>query len=83
MREPRPINRIEISEKNKKLRIIAAIALFVIGVVGITIGITSALNQETGWQRVQVFPEERNCSENFLLQYDFSGSGAQATVVIQ
>ena len=62
MREPRPINRIEISEKNKKLRIIAAIALFVIGVVGITIGITSALNQETGLQRVQVFPEERNCS---------------------
>ena len=83
MREPRPINRIEISEKNKKLRIIAAIALFVIGVVGITIGITSALNQETGWQRVQVFPEERNCSENFLLQYDFSGSGAQATAVNQ
>lgn len=83
MREPRPIQRVELSEKNKSLRLIAAIALFVIGIVGITLGITRALKQDTGWQRVQVEPQQRNCSDQFVLQYNFAGSGAQATAVSQ
>ena len=83
MREPKPIQRMELSEKNKTLRIIAAIALFVIGVVGITVGIKSALSQDSGWQRVQITTEERSCANQFVLQYDFSGSGAQATAVNQ
>ena len=81
MREPRPVNRIEISEKNKTLRVIAAVLLLVIGAVGITVGIMSLLNKETGWQNVQVAPQERNCSESFILQYNFAGSGAEATTL--
>ena len=81
MREPRPITRVEISEKNKSLRVVAAILLLVIGAVGITVGIMSLLNKETGWQRVQVNVQERNCSEQFILQYNFTGSGAEATAV--
>ena len=81
MREPRPVTRVELSEKNKTLRLIAAIALLIIGAVGITVGIMSLLNKETGWQKVQIAPQERNCSENFVLQYNFSGSGAEATAV--
>ena len=81
MREPNPINRIELSEKNTTLRWIAVIALLIIGAVGITTGIMSLLNKETGWQRLQVVPQERSCSENFILQYNFSGSGAEATAV--
>lgn len=81
MREPRPVTRMELSEKNKKLRLIAAILLLVIGAVGITTGIMSLLNQDTGWQTVQVTTQERSCSANFLLQYNFSGSGAEATAV--
>lgn len=81
MREPRPITRVELSEKNKTLRLIAALALLVIGALGITVGIMSLLNKETGWQRVQVTTQERSCSENFLLQYNFTGSGAEATAV--
>lgn len=83
MREPRPINRMEISEKNKTLRLIAAIALLVIGAVGITIGITSALKQDSGWQHVQISTKERSCHENFLLQYHFGQTGAEATAVNQ
>ena len=68
MREPRPITRIELSEKNKGLRLIAAIALLVIGVIGITVGFMHALNRDDGWQRVQVVTQERSCTENFVLQ---------------
>lgn len=81
MRDPRPVTRVELSEKNKSLRIVAAVLLLVIGVVGITVGIMSLLNQDAGWQRVQITTEERNCSANFILQYNFGESGAQATAV--
>ena len=81
MREPRPVTRVELSEKNKTLRLVAAVLLLIIGAVGITVGIMSLLNKETGWQEVQIAPQERNCSENFVLQYNFSGSGAEATAV--
>ena len=81
MKDQRPVNRVEISEKNTKLRWIAAIALFVIGVIGITVGITSALKQDRGWQSVVCQAQQRNCSENFVFQYNFSGSGAEATAV--
>ena len=81
MREPRPVTRVELSEKNKTLRLIAAIALLIIGAVGITVGIMSLLNKETGWQKVQITTQDRNCSENFVLQYQFAGSGAEATAV--
>lgn len=81
MREPKPINRIELSEKNTTLRWIAVFALLVIGAVGITVGIMNLLHKETGWQRVQITTQERNCSDNFILQYNFSGSGAEATAV--
>ena len=81
MREPRPVTRAELSEKNKTLRVIAAIALLIIGAVGITAGFMSLLSKETGWQNVQITTQERNCSENFVFQYHFSGSGAEATAV--
>ena len=83
MRKPRPINRMEISEQNKTLRLIAAIALLVIGALGITVGVMSALKQDSGWQPVQITTQERSCHENFLLQYDFGKSGADATAVNQ
>lgn len=83
MREPRPINRMEISEQNKTLRLIAAIALLVIGAVGITIGVMNALKQDSGWQQVQINTQERGCQENFLLQYNFGKSRAEATAVNQ
>ena len=83
MRHPKPVVNVELSEKNKVLRIIAVVILFVIGVTGITMGIKHALNKDTGWQTVHVVPQERSCARNFILRYNFSGSGAEATVVNQ
>lgn len=81
MREPRPVTRIEVSEKNKKLRQILIVVLLAVAVVAITTGIMAALNKDTGWQSVQVTTQERNCSQNFIFQYNFSGSGAEATAL--
>ena len=81
MREPRPINHIEISEGNKKLRIVLAIVLLVIGAIALTAGITSLLQKETGWQKVEAPVTEDTSAADFLFQYNFSGTGAQATAL--
>ena len=81
MREPKPVIRAEVTEKNRTVRIIAAVVLLVIGAVAITSGVMSLLNKDTGWQTVEISPQERSCSENFILQYNFGGSGAEASAV--
>lgn len=81
MREPKPIIRAEVSEKNRTIRIIAAVAFLIVGALAITSGIMSLLNKDTGWQEVQVSTQERSCSENFILQYNFGNSGAEATAI--
>lgn len=83
MREPKPVQRVELTEKNRKLRLIAAVALLIIGLIGIGVGITRALGREPGWQQVEITTQERNCSSQFMLQYNFSDSGSQATAVNQ
>ena len=81
MREPRPINRIEVSEGNHTLRIVLVVVLLVIGAVALTAGITGLLQKDTGWQTVEVSATGANCSADFLFQYNFSGTGAQATAL--
>ena len=81
MREPKPITHVEVSEKNRILRIICAVVLLVIGVLALTVAFQSLLGKETGWQEVQFSSKERNCSEDFLFRYNFSGSGAEITAV--
>ena len=81
MREPNRINHIEISEKHRKLRWILVVALLVIGIFGIGVGLMRILNRDTGWQQVEVATDQSNCSSQFVLQYQFSGSGAEATAL--
>jgi len=81
MRDPNRITRVEISEKNKKLRIILIAVLLAVGFVAIGAGFMGLLNRDTGWQEVEVVTSEANCSPDFILQYQFSGSGAEATTL--
>ena len=78
MREPRPIIRAEVSDKNRTLRIIAAAVLLVIGLLALTSGFMSLLGKEAGWQEIQVSSGERDCSGDFTLQYYFSDANASA-----
>ena len=78
MREPRPVIRAEITDKNKTLRIIAAAILLLIGIIALTSGFMKLLGQEPGWQEIQIKTEERNCSQEFVLQYYFSDASAAA-----
>lgn len=75
----KPVTRIELSEKNVKLRKIAAVLLFVIGMAGIMIALISMLNTQPGWQQIEVSSDRPNCSSEFTLMYDFTDYGGSAT----
>lgn len=75
----KPVKRIELSEKNIKLRWIAIVVLLSIAVVAIMTGLMSVLNTEPGWQTVEVSSDQPNCSSEFTLMYDFSDADGAAT----
>lgn len=75
----RPVTRIELSENNIKLRWILIVVLLSIAVVAVIVGLFSLLNTEPGWQEVEVSSKNPNCSGDFVLMYDFSDAGSDAT----
>lgn len=77
----KPVTRIELSEKNEKKRIAAAVLMFVVGMAGIAYGLFSLLNTEAGWQEIEASSDQRNCSGDFTLVYDLSGYGGSAATV--
>lgn len=76
----KPVTRMELSESNIKLRWIAVAVLLAIAVVALGYGISVALSTEPGWQEVSANPDTVNCAQDFVLMYDFSAEGINATV---
>ena len=68
----KPVTRIELSDGQKKLRLILLVVLVVIAVVSMIVGLSSGLNVEPGWQEAQISSDKVNCSQEFTLMYDFS-----------
>lgn len=75
----RPIQRVEISESNVKLRMILVVVLLAIASVAIIVGLSSALKKEPGWHRINVQTTNMNCGADFVLNYDLSGAGSAST----
>ena len=75
----RRIQRIEISDSNVKLRLTLIVVLLSITAVSLIVGVSSALQTEPGWQRVEVRSTKMNCGADFVLDYDFSADGSAAT----
>ncbi len=75
----KPVTRIELSEKNMKLRTIAIVVLLSIGAVALMSGLFRLLKVEPGWQKVEVSSRNPHCGGDFVLMYDFHDYGGSAT----
>lgn len=75
----RPVKRIELSEKHVTLRMVIIVLAICTAVVAFLYALISLLNTEPGWQEVEANTAERNCSQDFKLQYYFGASGMNAT----
>ena len=78
----RPVERIELSEKHKTLRLILTVVFLAVGVTALTVAVFRFFSVGGGWQTVDVrqIPPLASSSE-LELQYDLSGGGAAASAL--
>jgi len=74
----RPVEKIEVSDKNRKLRMVLIVVLLAIGVVAIGTGLMALLGTEPGWTTVEVSSSELHCGDDFTLQYCFGQTSMDA-----
>lgn len=74
-----PVRQIELSEKDRKKRLILLVILLAIAVVSLTVGMFSALNTEPGWTAVECTASVINCSNDLVFQYCYGQSERSAT----
>jgi len=77
LRDPIPVERIEVSHKNIGPRVVAFWILVVIAVVAIALGIYFWLRTEKGWQVVEPRSSAKtNCSNEFRFYYYVNGKSS-------
>ena len=70
---------IELSEANKKPRLILICILVVIAAVAFTAGVMSFVKGDPGWRTIEVTTGEVNCSEEFVFKYYFPSTRGAAS----
>lgn len=70
---------IELSDKNRMLRIILLIVFMVIAIVAFTIGLKAMLETEEGWAIVESSSNEVNCSADFVFSYCYGAGDLSAS----
>lgn len=77
----RPVQKIELSANHPVLRIVLIAVLLVIAAVALSSALMGLLNTEPGWQVIEVASDQRNCSSEFTLNYDLTGTGSSASAI--
>lgn len=75
----KPGQTIELSEKYIRPRGFLALFLLAFGLACIGYGLLSALETEPGWQEVEAIGSQTTCAGDFVLMYDFTGAGKEAS----
>lgn len=75
--EPKPIQKIELSDSNVKLRVIAAVLFLLIGVGLLIYCFMTFMTPQTGWTVIEANRTVNDGSE-FIFQYNLGASGMPA-----
>lgn len=77
----KPVQKIELSDKNNKLKLILVILLLALGFTAIGYGIMAAISTEKGWKEIEANSTEGlNCSSDFVFIYNIGAGGISPTV---
>ena len=70
-RRPKPVEKIQLSEKHIHLRVFLVILLLAVAAVSFTYALTSYLKEETGWKVIKVSSAAKaNVGDEFTLVYN-------------
>lgn len=76
---PKPVEKIELSEKFPKGRLVLTIALILIGVCALGYALMSFFTADTGWTTIESASSEADCSDEFIFQYYLGAGELSAT----
>ena len=78
-RRPKPVQKIQLSEKNVGRRIVLVVLFLAIGSGFLVYGFMNFLRGDSGWREISVKAgAELNCSEDFILKYNVGAGGVSA-----
>ena len=63
------MQKVELSEKNLKLRVVLLVLLLLVAGVSIGYGVYTLFNKEEGWERIEPVTSETSCAGDFVLLY--------------
>ena len=73
------LHHFELSDKNRTVRWVLIVILLAVAVVAIVTGLMAALETPAGWQTVKADSTNLNCSEEFVLHYEYGAGEASPT----
>lgn len=77
---PKPVEKIQLSEKNVVRRLIAAAIVLVIGGVALAYSFTQLMTPETGWQAIEVNTSlGASCADELVFLYELGSGGTSVT----
>ena len=69
------LHHFELSDKNRTVRWVLIVILLAVAAVAVIVGMLGALQTPAGWQTVEASSNKLNCSEEFILQYEYGAAG--------
>ena len=73
----RPVQKLEVSEKNTRLRFILMIVFLVIGAAALGIFVSQLLGKDSGWREIET--DVPGISEEIIFNYDLGSGGMGAS----
>ncbi len=77
---PPPVEKIELSEKNQRGRLLAAVLFLAIGAVALAYGFLSLVSGEAGWREIEAADQADSCAGDFTFSYLVSGAAENRAV---
>lgn len=75
----KPVEKIELSEKHIKLRVVLVILFIVLALAAFAVGIIFWLSTDAGWREIEADATDINCSSEFVFYYEIQESGLAGT----
>ncbi|MDE6750673.1 MAG: hypothetical protein K2K21_16670 [Lachnospiraceae bacterium] len=76
---PKPVEKIDLSDKHKRLRLILTAVFLIVGAFFIAFGVANLSSKDAGWTEIEVSSSELNCSEDFVFLYRLGEGDTSAT----
>ena len=76
----RPVQKVELSDKNTKQRLIAVIVCLLVASAAFIYALNGLMTTDSGWTSIEASSSaETNCGDDFIFQYYIGASGVDAT----